>query len=105
MTTPLSEDRILSLIDPNQVHPREAKATLGKIIVEQYHSQGDAEKAADDFRKRFSEHQVLADTEVKTIAAELLQDGKIGILTLLKEVGFVPSTNQAKQLVEGARYI
>ena len=101
MLTPLPEDRITSLIDPIQVHPRAAKDILARAIVEQYHTAPDAEKASEDFRKRFTEHQVLADTQVITIPAALLQDGKIGILTLLKEVGFAPSTSQAKQLVEG----
>jgi tyrosyl-tRNA synthetase len=101
MVTPLPEDRIMSLIDPAQVHPRQAKDILARAIVEQYYSAADAEKASEDFRKRFTEHQVLADTEVKSISAALLQEGKIGILTLLKEVGFASSTNEAKRLVEG----
>src|SRR5690606_13692873 len=31
------EDRIASLIDPNQTHPRDAKDVLGRIIVEEFH--------------------------------------------------------------------
>ena len=61
----------------------------------------DAEKAAEDFRKRFTEGQVLTDTEVKKIPASALQDGKIGIVALIKEVGFAPSGNEARRLVEG----
>lgn len=101
MVTPFPEDRIHSLIDPAQVHPREAKDILGRAIVEQYHSAADAKKASEDFVSQFSKGEVLADTEVKAINGTLLQEGKIGILTLIKEVGFAPSTNQAKQLVEG----
>ena len=101
MVTPLPEERIVSLIDPGQVHPREAKDILGRSIVEQYYGAGEAEKASEDFRARFTEHQVLADTEVKAVAAGLLTEGKIGILTLIKEVGFAVSTSEAKRLVEG----
>jgi tyrosyl-tRNA synthetase len=101
MVTPLPDDRIHSLLDPSLTHPRLAKETLGRIIVEQYHSPADAEKAAEDFRKRFTEHQVLTDTETKAVASTQLQEGKIGILNLLKEVGFAASTNEAKRLVEG----
>jgi len=101
MLTPLPEDRIHSLVDPAQVHPRQAKVALGKMIVEQYYSPHDAERAAEDFDKRFRDKEVLADTETKNVSRALLQEGKVGILTLLKEVGFAPSTNQAKQLVEG----
>jgi tyrosyl-tRNA synthetase len=101
MVTPLPDDRITSLIDPAQIHPRQAKDILARAIVEQYHSAPDAEKASEDFRKRFTDHQVLADTEIKTLPASALKDGKIGILNLLKEVGFAASTNEAKRLVEG----
>ena len=101
MVTPLPEERIASIIDPSQTHPRQAKETLGRVIVEQYHSAAEAEKAAEDFRKRFTEHQVLADTEVKTLSAGALKEGKIGIMNLIKEVGFAASGNEAKRLIEG----
>ncbi len=100
MVTPLPEDRIVSLIDPGQVHPREAKDILARSIVEQYHSAMDAEKASEDFRARFTKGEVLADTEVKTIPASLLQDGKIGLVNLIKAVGFAPSNSEARRLVE-----
>ena len=100
MATPLPEERIVSLLDPAETHPRKAKEVLGRTIVEQYHSPADAEAAAEEFRKRFTEHQVIAD-ETRTISGGLLKEGKIGILTLIKEVGFAPSTSQARQLVEG----
>ncbi len=73
MTTPLPEDHIRSLIDPAQTHPRAAKEILGKAIVEQYHSPADAEKAAEDFRTKFTLGEVLADTEVKTVPATSLK--------------------------------
>jgi len=101
MITPLPDARIKSLIDPAVTHPREAKEVLARTIVEQYHSAADAEKAAEDFRKRFTEGQVLADTQTKTIAAASLKDGQIGIMNLIKEVGFAPSTSEAKRLIQG----
>jgi tyrosyl-tRNA synthetase len=101
MTTPLPEERITSLLNPADTHPRVAKEILGRTIVEQYHSPADAEKAAEDFRKRFTEGQVLSDTEIKKIPVSALQDGKIGIIALIKEVGFAPSGNEARRLVEG----
>jgi len=101
LCTPLPEERIRSLIDPAQTHPRQAKEILGRMIVEQYHSPTEAEEVADAFREQFSKGVIPADLETKTIAAGLLKDGKIGILTLIKEAGFAPSTSQARQLVEG----
>ena len=101
LCTPLPEERICSLVDPNQTHPRAAKEALGRIIVEQYHDVNAAELAAEDFRKRFTEHQLPTEIETKTISPTLLQEGQISLLTLIKEVGFAPSTSQARQLVEG----
>jgi tyrosyl-tRNA synthetase len=101
LCTPLSDERIRSLVDPALTHPRAAKETLGRIIVEEYHDAPAAEAAAEDFRKRFSEGGLPAEIETKTIAASLLKEGQIGLLTLIKEVGFAPSTSQARQLVEG----
>jgi tyrosyl-tRNA synthetase len=101
MVTPLPDERIHSLIDPAQVHPREAKDILARSIVEQYHTAADAEKASEDFRARFTKGEVLADTEIKSVPAAMVVDGKIGVLNLLKAVGFAESTNKAKQLVEG----
>jgi tyrosyl-tRNA synthetase len=101
MVTPLPDERIHSLTNPSEVHPRDAKDILARLIVEQYYSAADAEKASEDFKKRFANKEVLEDTEVKTVPAALLQDGKVGILNLLKEIGFAASTNEAKRLVEG----
>ncbi|MCL2639876.1 MAG: tyrosine--tRNA ligase [Phycisphaerales bacterium] len=101
LLTQLPDDRIRVLTNPQITHPRQAKELLGRAIVEQYHSLADAEKAAEDFRKRFTEHQILTDTEVKTISASALIDGKIGIMNLIKEVGFASSTNEAKRYIQG----
>jgi tyrosyl-tRNA synthetase len=100
MVTNLPEERVMSLLNPSETHPRTAKEILGKIIVEQYHSAAEAEAAAEEFRKRFTEHQVIA-TETKTVPAAAIVGGKIGIVALLKEVGFAPSGNEARRLVEG----
>ena len=101
IATTLPEERILSLVDANQTHPRAAKEVLGKSIVEQFHSAQDAEKAALEFHARFTEGKVLADTETKTISATLFKEGKIGLQTLIKEVGFATSGGEARRLIEG----
>jgi tyrosyl-tRNA synthetase len=101
LVTPIPEERITSLLNPSETHPRLAKEVLGKTIVEQYHSTEDAKKAAEDFRKRFAEGEVLADTEVKRVPGGLLKEGRVGLLTLIKEIGFAPSTSEARRLVEG----
>ena len=67
----------------------EAKEVLGRTIVEEYHGAPAAETAAEEFRRRFTQGQLPSDIPAKTISASLLNpDGKIGLLTLIKEVGF-----------------
>jgi tyrosyl-tRNA synthetase len=100
MCTSLPDDRIASLTNPAVTHPRDAKAALGRIIVEQYHSAADAEQAATDFHRRFVDREVIA-SETKSLPAASLKDGKIGIMNLIKEVGYAPSTSEARRLVEG----
>ena len=101
LATPLPEERIHSLVDPAQTHPRQAKEVLGRSIVEQYYGSEAAQLAAEEFRKQFAEGGLPTDLATKTIAAGLLKDGRIGILTLIKEAGFAESTSKAKQLVQG----
>src|SRR6185312_5840241 len=101
MVTPLPEERINSLTNAGEVHPRQAKDILARLVVEQYYSAADAEKASEDFRRRFTEHAVLADTEVKHVPAAALADGKIGVLNLMKVAGFAASNSEARRLVEG----
>ena len=97
---PLPEDRIRSLVDPGLTHPREAKEVLGRSIVEQFHSAAQAAAAAAEFRRRFAEGRLPDDLEMRFVDSGLLRSGRIGLLTLIKEVGFAASTSEARRLVE-----
>ena len=100
LCTPLPEDRIRSLVDPGLTHPREAKEVLGRSIVEQFHSAAQAAVAAAEFRRRFSEGRLPDDLEMRFVDPGSLRSGRIGLLTLIKEVGFAASTSEARRLVE-----
>ncbi len=100
LCTPLPEERITSLTDGRLTHPRQAKEVLGRAIVEQFHSVGDAAAASEDFRRRFTQGELPQDIPVHRVEASLIKDGKIGLLNLLKAVGFAPSTSEARRLVE-----
>ncbi len=100
LCTPLPEDRINSLIDGQQTHPRKAKEILGQTIVQQFHSADAARAAADDFRRRFSEGELPSNIVELAVDAGLIIDNRIGVLNLIKAVGFAPSTSEARRLVE-----
>lgn len=95
LLTPLPEERITSLVDPSVTHPRQAKDTLARVIVEEFHDAHAAAAASEEFRRRFSEGALPTDIETKTIAASPL-----GIGALLVQVGFAASNSEARRLVE-----
>ncbi len=100
LCTPLSPAEIAKLTDGTQTHPRQAKEELALCIVRQFYSDADAQAAADDFRRRFTEGQLPQEIATQEIDSELVKEGHIGLLALIKAVGFAPSTSEARRLVE-----
>ena len=89
---PVSE--VKTLCDEEKTHPREAKDRLARCLIEQFHDGGQAEKASKEFRSRFSEKQLPSDLEMKTAS-----QGEIGIVQLMREVGFASSNGEARRLI------
>ncbi|MDP3042676.1 MAG: tyrosine--tRNA ligase [Candidatus Omnitrophota bacterium] len=77
-----------------QMHPKEAKVKLAKIIITQYHSAGAAEKEAKEFTRVFSQKEIPRDMpKFKT-------DGKKTILAILTESNLAASGNEARRLIQ-----
>jgi tyrosyl-tRNA synthetase len=95
LLTPLPEDRIASLIDPQQVHPRQAKDTLARSIVEAFHNAQAANDASEEFRRRFAEGQLPTDMPTHNLPA-----GDLPVIQLILTVGFAPSNSEARRLVQ-----
>ncbi|MHC4294819.1 MAG: tyrosine--tRNA ligase, partial [Planctomycetota bacterium] len=53
----LPAEEIGILVDPDRTHPRDAKATLGKIIVATYHNEQAAAAAATEFDRVFAQKE------------------------------------------------
>ncbi len=100
LCTPLPPAEIARLTDGQQTHPRQAKEELARCIVRQFYSDADAQAAADDFRRRFTEGQLPQEIAVQEIDPELVKEGQVGLLALIKAVGFAASTSEARRLVE-----
>ena len=81
------------LVSVNQMHPRDAKIKLAKIIIAQYHSAQEAEKEAEEFSRVFSQ---------KEIPAEMPEfKGKgMAVLDILVESKLVASRNEARRLIK-----
>jgi tyrosyl-tRNA synthetase len=55
LLTDLPAEKIAELIDPSKTHPKQAKVTLGKMIVAQFHDDSAAEAAAAHFDQVFAQ--------------------------------------------------
>jgi len=94
LLTDVEREEIDVLTDPDQTHPRQAKAKLGRIIVSQYHGEKAAAQAAAEFDRVFSERQTPS--EMPEIA---LPGGKINIVELVTLAGFAQSKSEARRLI------
>ncbi|MEX0774894.1 MAG: tyrosine--tRNA ligase [Phycisphaeraceae bacterium] len=95
LLTDLPRERITSLLDPRETHPREAKDTLGRVIVEEFYDCHAANEASEEFRRRFSQGQLPSEMTVYQAPAPV-----VNIVALLTHVGFAPSNSEARRLVE-----
>ncbi len=94
LLTSLPSERITSLLDSSQTHPREAKEILGRVLVEGFHGRQAANDASDEFRRRFSQGQLPSDLEEKMVAG-----GSMDIVALMTQVGFAASKGEARRLI------
>ena len=76
-----------------QLHPKEAKERLASIIIEQYHSQGEAQKAKDEFKKVFSKKEIPSDIP------EYLIKKQSGLVDILTQSKLTASNNESRRLI------
>jgi tyrosyl-tRNA synthetase len=94
LLTDIDYESIKKDVISGKAHPRDVKASLAENIVAQYHG----EKAGADARASFD--AVFANKEVPEDIQEFTFDkDSIGIVELVKAVGFAPSGSEAKRLV------
>ncbi|WP_426995187.1 tyrosine--tRNA ligase [Glaesserella parasuis] len=70
-------------------NPRDVKILLAKEIIARFHSEADADAAEQEFINRFQKGAMPDEMP------EFTFEGEIGLATLLKEAGLVPSTSEA----------
>ena len=76
-------------------NPRDLKLELAERIVEIYHGADVAKQTRDGFIAQFSKG-----AEPEEMAEFALGSGEMGVLDLIKKIGFAPSTSDARRLVE-----
>lgn len=91
-------DEELSGMKESGVHPREQKDVLGRRLVEKFYTAEAAEEASKEFTRIFSEKQSPTDIPEWVAGSDDVEDGKVGLLTLLVMVGFCSSNGEARRL-------
>jgi tyrosyl-tRNA synthetase len=82
-------------IRSGSIHPMEAKKALAHELVGRFWDPAAAARAARFFEERFQRRQPHEPTRVRVRA----EAGELWICQLLKEIGFAPSTSEARRLI------
>ena len=82
-------------------HPKEAKVTLAKTIITEYHDAAAAEESADRWQREIGSGGMPGDIPVVTISqSDLNEDGTLPAANLLKQLGLCASTSDARRSIQ-----
>jgi len=106
LATELSEDEIDEIekkLGSGSQNPKEIKSQLAHEVVRMYHGTVAADRAREEFEKRFGSMRGRLDLEgVEEVVLEIEQPG-IWVVELLRKVGLVRSGSEARRkILEGA---
>ncbi len=101
LLTDVPENRIAELVDPAKGNPRNSKEELAKVIISEYHSPADAQAAADEFRRVHGGGQsgLPDDVPEVTLSGEMVKDGKVDPIALVKHCFDEQSRGAARRLI------
>ena len=97
--TEISQEEITKMkedINKGILHPMEAKKRLGEEVVKIYHNEEEGKKARDWFENVFSKKNL--DVDLPEIELDYKETGVIDLL--VKEIGLLSSTSEARRLIE-----
>ncbi|MBM84372.1 MAG: tyrosine--tRNA ligase [Planctomycetaceae bacterium] len=87
-------------------HPKEAKTTLAKTIITEYHDAAHADEAAARWQREIGGGGLPADIPVATISRADLKEEAVPAAILLKLAGLCQSTGEARRSIkQGGAYI
>ena len=87
------------LKEENQ-HPMEVKKMLARRLVEMYHGPAAAQKAEEEFVSVFSKGNLPEDILEVEVKKWLGPEGKMQIIPLLNNLGFIASNSEGKRLIK-----
>lgn len=92
------EDRLKTLLDPAQTHPREAKLALAQLITNEMHGSQAGAGAREHFISTFSKGELPSDIPDKPVA---LANGGIAAHALVRDVHGVSGAESRRLLQQG----
>jgi tyrosyl-tRNA synthetase len=78
-----------------ELHPMEAKTSLARRIVADFHTDADAEQAAAEFTRVVRQGQAPSDLETVPLPDGVMADGALRVDKLLARMSLVPSVSEA----------
>jgi len=111
LLTDLPKNEIASLqtaIAKNEVHPKEVKTNLAKLIITQFHPKDAVEEAVQEWTKIHDTKNRAIPEEIPTIVLSDLDftNGEVGLLSVLAKHNFIKSTSEGRRLVQnGGLYL
>ena len=98
LVTDVASDRVDALLAEG-ANPRDAKVTLAKTIVSEFHGSEAADAAAKEFDRVFAKHELPDDIPAAEVPSGELKDGRIWLPKLVVLAGFAKSNGEARRLV------
>jgi tyrosyl-tRNA synthetase len=95
LCTDLTDETLKVVEQESKSNPRDTKAKLAKLIVEMYHSESTAEKAAVEFDRVFKNRE-----KPKDLPAKKIEISECRIDDLLMKCELATSKSEAKRLIE-----
>ncbi len=84
-------------INSGSLHPREAKARLGRLIVSQYQGNAAGEEAEAEFNRQFRDKKIPDDIPQVTLKCDTPSQG---ILKVMSGAGIVKSNSEARRMIQ-----
>jgi tyrosyl-tRNA synthetase len=98
LLTDKSQAEIASMEE--NMHPKEAKIALGKLIVADFHSAAEAEQAAETWDRVVSQRQVPEKIETVRLPDNVTKNGAVRVDKLLARIGLAESVSDAVRKIK-----
>ena len=94
-------EQLKSDVALNKLHPKEAKSRLSEEITARFYDNDHAHQVRQEWNQIHDPHKrgIPDDIPVWEADPKSLQDGKIGILNVMREVGLVSSNSEARRVI------